>query len=1189
MAKRNDNEKNVIKGIKEVSQQLTKKNLSPSEFKLIFQDLVKLLNQNPPKDLVEWITKQVNKTFESVKDRVKAPRTENTQEFSQLVRNIDSELAELEDIADLSDQVPSITPGSLRGSLTSYQQSLSREATKTAGAIQEKLGGVKNLEQRMKGIESFDFSGSRIISPSIQKRASRILEKTANSKQEVKKTSKWGGINQFQRELQDKPYAEQEIAYQQKLNEIDADLVKVSGTSQERFVQFEKEKISQSLSQAKRQARKEEIQTAFQSASGTGDYLEQYRQLGETYEKTKTDDPRFAGELKDIQRGQANSFKRYASNLIKEAASPYEMKNGEMVPVSLERQKEKTLTAQREITDLAKDNDNKYVKALFEVVNGDIKKSIFSMDIRGKREEEINAKVAQQAIIRDKKILDDVKANTPLTSLLYKQKPDESAEDYASRIGSTSAKWTMAGQGALTLANAGLQVYNAYRGQLVSAPSDTFSMQTQRMGINQGNLLNAMSYSPEAMVRYSGLYGGFTGQTGAKLADKLATQQTERQKAYDRTTGYTSVVQGIVGGVMVAGGIAASATGAGATLGIPLIAGGLATAAGGASDLMKNPYYQSLMGGQLGAKADAGYQLGLTKTQQDLIEADMRRKQIFTAREGSYQKGLETYSGLVDAVGARALNPIDLATGRTRDLTAETNIVKGMFTNDEKGKQAFINLQKGSASRDPLVEQQRVANQSVQDQYLSEYGVGINEFAKKAAMVTGTYGRNASRGLVKADTERLYGLGLAGLGSFEQQAGNLSAMNALTGQTSSIQDLEKVMTNAVKSGFDGSRTGQQFIQSSIQLTSQLGVGDVARVSGSLGAAAALMGGRERDLTAAAQGIVGQQHFMQNRAMGGLADVAFMTSGSATGPMRNTLYNLNQSPAKARLVQDEIAAFQASGQNASDYISSNPKLATETISLLRSSGGDKAQLGKFKTTLGISGNIIGGMMKSFAPGDMDRIKKLKDKVANGGQLSKEDVKELQSASELTADVMQGFAGIERSETMAKISSDFDPRFQKQLTALTGSGDLKTQEERGKEEKRKAAVYQNMRVKSEISLMSLGAASNKENLVQSTQFKTMLGELGKQNFDFMGSGGQNLSLSGERAKELLEGKKTATNEAERELIKAGQQNAGTFGRNQVLSGIGLDTDAQKVEVTNFGQMVAMLSTTTTVPNFSTAPTK
>jgi hypothetical protein len=140
--------------------------------------------------------------------------------------------------------------------------------------------------------------------------------------------------------------------------------------------------------------------------------------------------------------------------------------------------------------------------------------------------------------------------------------------------------------------------------------------------------------------------------------------------------------------------------------------------------------------------------------------------------------------------------------------------------------------------------------------------MSLSEFNRNRDQVTNVLGGSgvASEG----QTERLTQLGRSGLGDFGSMINNMAGLNRATGGQDNTGKLETVLANAVASGFDKSRTSQQFAQTVIGLSEQANVSNVGVVAGTLREASAGLGiggvADEKSMRLAATGIANYTNY-----------------------------------------------------------------------------------------------------------------------------------------------------------------------------------------------------------------------------------------------------------------------------------------------------------------------------------------
>lgn len=92
-------------------------------------------------------------------------------------------------------------------------------------------------------------------------------------------------------------------------------------------------------------------------------------------------------------------------------------------------------------------------------------------------------------------------------------------------------------------------------------------------------------------------------------------------------------------------------------------------------------------------------------------------------------------------------------------------------------------------------------------------------------------------------TADLIRLGRSGLGSFEQHVQAIGSLNRVAGGTGSdnLENLKKVLTEAVSQGFDKSRTSQQFVSATLSVMASTGQTDAGTASRALAGTSLLLG------------------------------------------------------------------------------------------------------------------------------------------------------------------------------------------------------------------------------------------------------------------------------------------------------------------------------------------------------------
>jgi hypothetical protein len=1172
--------------------------------------------KNDPR--AEAATKEIVMRFDRFKSDFKTGNINSPSDINKTYKQLDQMARDMTAFAAEAENAPSTLMGTpfIRSDISNFIKEQQKGFNTAGTAFVDKTRSINNFDTRAKA-ESELASNLSGLSPSaffnaggIQSRIEQNRFNTQKDRQKAENAASFYDVKQFGRSLAAKPYATQVAAYESKLAELPSNVD--PKTPEGITLAFKRHDLEQKLSQASKGLTQEGIYTRIANSRGLP-VEEQLKNLSSIAESDELIDPRFSRIKKAVNQQQGRVFQEEAERVIGAANQRWGIENNKLVEYSPEQRNAKVTAAQQQMTAMLGDNPVKILKEISDGINVKVVDILGKNEIDLKKQAEVAEKIAAQQADRDQKIMKSTNEAHPLLTAMMKRKDGEDPVAYADRVGDR-AKQIGAVTGAVgALAYAGQAAYGAIQSQRITAPLEVTQMRYGIEGQKQSLALQALSFSPEAMVRFGGMYGGLTGQTGNSIAKQLAKQQTESKQSFDQNMGLMGIASTVIGGGAVLGGLAMAATGVGAVPGLAMASMGAGMLGSSLPSLAQNPFYQQYGGEDLAAKGAATYEKYNFDTQQSYIEAEMRKQQINIAKMGQYQTGLEAYSSAVDMVGSRAINPTDLAMGLTaisgsalprpvaggkfdiRTWKANTNYVSNSLdSRGINGANAAANqvaLSKTTPSTDL-----ESALQKMPEAYLSQYGVNISDYSRKAAQFSSVLGKG-SVGRTDKAMQGLYGMGLAGVGSFDQLLGNTAQMNAITGKADSSKDLREVLKDAVKTGFDTSRTGQAFVQSTIALSQATGINNVSAAGGLLSSTAALMGGRERDLMLAQQGIAGQSALMTNPAVGGLFNVGFMTSGNMKDPMRNVLYGLNQSPAKAKQAQNELTDFQktltAGGDSTAAgmaYIKAHPELTDEARSLIRSAttGSNSANAASIIanniTATGKSNSTIGMFVKSLGGSNVQVIKDLDSELSAGKRKGETDaqwnkrrdslVYKIQGATDSVAAAVGDVQGFDMNTGAAFINSTLSESAKNQIKVSSGKTTLDTMESRGKEAKRTAAQFDSLRANANTSLMGLGATDAKK--AMGTQIGGLLSSLAKggQNYQFSGSDFKQYEIEASRAQELLSGKKAAGS-TEEAFVKASKEEAGKFGARQAMSNLDMGENVQKVQVMNFDTLIGHLS--------------
>jgi hypothetical protein len=507
-------------------------------------------------------------------------------------------------------------------------------------------------------------------------------------------------------------------------------------------------------------------------------------------------------------------------------------------------------------------------------------------------------------------------------------------------------------------------------------PRRTIGLESSVEGARQSQILQSLSYSAENRARFGGnvLFGDRTlGAPGYELANRMSAAEMERRRSAESLqatgTGLSTAVglgQMILGGATIA---ATGWTGIGGILGAGLMASGFGTMGTGLVSAAQNTRVQET--GMLDAFGPFSSYAGATRQAQQmqardaLMNAALERNKVNIASQDAYQSQMDTWNQNIRSAGALAVSPMDVvgqsrsvsdtvavqagrdavnAYVKSKDTAARASVRKDLANEavgrdwsyghmpgvdvwapvdaaDVKRAADLVSI-KQKARTDSLNTQltKNVQEQSMQllDTTWAKYGISADEWSTKVSNVSSRLGVGAmgmSKRAREATTERILNMSMAGVGTFEQIAGNQEILSSITGRTDATKDVEKVLRNAVKAGFDDSRTGQAFMQNVVQLSSALGLRSTDQVSGRIGLGTRLLGGTEKDMEAMTRGMAQvPAMFEQSRVIGGLNFASFVAGGGLElkGSFAQTAFDISKNPERALKVREDVERLRKKG-------------------------------------------------------------------------------------------------------------------------------------------------------------------------------------------------------------------------------------------------------------------------------------
>lgn len=319
---------------------------------------------------------------------------------------------------------------------------------------------------------------------------------------------------------------------------------------------------------------------------------------------------------------------------------------------------------------------------------------------------------------------------------------------------------------------------------------------------------------------------------------------TSLLKGGAKIIGGAGIVASAAGGTIASAGLATPVTGAIGAAGFGIAASGVSDVIGGIRSAFGNQAVQAT--GALGKDRQVR-----ALNQYESQVKDLSESQILANLEASAVRG----ASLDDAMRARSAAQAGISLIGSRGVSSMSQL---QALNDRAN---FIPGVTGPAGSDFEVSSRRLkrAENLLRGGAGGALSVGANlgfsvdEFDLMRAQAQNAGGVGAGPDNSGLRTQRLVQMSRSGRGSFEQLLGNVTAISKISGTGGNEQLLERIMSNAVASGFDKSRTAQEFVQTTTGIASSMGLTNVGGVSRQIGAISSLAGTGERGLSEAARG------------------------------------------------------------------------------------------------------------------------------------------------------------------------------------------------------------------------------------------------------------------------------------------------------------------------------------------------
>jgi hypothetical protein len=440
-------------------------------------------------------------------------------------------------------------------------------------------------------------------------------------------------------------------------------------------------------------------------------------------------------------------------------------------------------------------------------------------------------------------------------------------------------------------------------GQQLQAPINTMMAQSEYIKAQQSRFMNLGSdFSGEGRLRASGniLLAGrsntsFLGKSGFDAA--LAVAQTNTIQKGQRSILEDALKIGAGGALTIAGG-ALSLTGAGTIPGLAMLAAGGSMLTGGLGSAFKNDALRAtgVFGSNLKNEGIANRNLQTYGLAQSLQQAEVDQNSIYSrqidAAEGQYAANRASIASMGSKAFTMSAMPIPGGGAANLSFSEAMRYAKM----DPQQRELFLNgkmasnLGRGNTSWDRA----------------SALGMDSAEYTSAISRTQLSLGVRGGGG--EATGNSLIRMSRSGYGSMEQLLGNMSSLSGLSGKGNSLSDLKAILGAAVSAGFDGSRLGQKFVETTTKVAGSLGLMDVGAAGRNLGLMASNFGMGERGLAQAASGLESfNKAATSNPLTSTLIDASLAARGKLSDP---TTYNLaHLSPTKQAEITSQLAQIK----------------------------------------------------------------------------------------------------------------------------------------------------------------------------------------------------------------------------------------------------------------------------------------
>jgi hypothetical protein len=489
---------------------------------------------------------------------------------------------------------------------------------------------------------------------------------------------------------------------------------------------------------------------------------------------------------------------------------------------------------------------------------------------------------------KEERIRSEYEQKYPILSKIIRQ-PTANLPDMIRTVGQTAADLSRS--------------FYGLTGSQLQSPINTMFAQSEYERAKQERFLSLGSdFSGEGRLRAAGniLLAGrastpFLGKSGFDSALAVAGMNTEQKGQRTVLEKFLALGTGV--GLAVGGG-ALALSGVGSVAGAGLLATGGSMIANSVSGAFSSNDVRAtgILGNTLQNEANAVRNQQTYGLAQSLQQAEVDRNILYgrqiDAAESQYAANRESIARMgrkaftMESMSVMGGGIPNLTRAESMQFAKMTPIQREMFLN---GRLAS-GLGRGNTSWDRA----------------TALGMDSAEYTSNISRTQ--YSLGVRGGGAEATGGELIRMSRSGYGSMEQLLGNMSSLSGISGKGNSLSDLKAILGAAVAAGFDGSRLGQKFVETTARVASSLNLMDVDRAGRGLGLMASNFGLGERGLAAAATGL---ESFNRAATSNPLSNMLIDSTLAARGKLSDpTAYNLaHLNPSKQAEVASQLARIK----------------------------------------------------------------------------------------------------------------------------------------------------------------------------------------------------------------------------------------------------------------------------------------